>query len=649
MANYRLKLGTDFDLSPKQIEILERNKDTLVRALPGSGKTTILTLKIKNLLLDDPRLNKLCCISYTNVNVEDLETSCSLILDREQMKKIDFLTFHSFCLQYILTPFSYLYRSNKGLRPYKKIFNFSEHGSDLIEYLRENDVDISEIQKIADTEKIYYNLKFLNNTWKPVSSAHKVTTVGKYLSFLNSRRLIDFNLINLLSLFIVQENPVVRRALNKSIDWMFIDEFQDVSEIQCKIIEALSKSRMKKDSETKWFMVGDPNQSIYGFAGANPRSMYDMRNFFKQLHDGEECEIKLDKSHRCSDEVFDYAKKNYNFVLKKVKDSQMVQRLPDKDIVGYLEDLEIAENLRGNGDDGKVITKTSLSAVAVSEIVNLKLNELLEQQVCCIGVYSYHSIDVYKQYMLHDNTNEGDGFSLYAELYRDYEDRYGFKYFSLFVRYLTLKHHFYNNRLKYQRTLEKFIYSLGLLLSDKLNVDVQSQILSSITVDAIEITSPLAPTSTIFDEFIGFTERLVTSLSNNLELTNGVESTFSVISESDKIEKISAVAEPTLANFIAYITRSNPEKLTFEIKHIHKIKGLEYEQVIVQKIEDLPHKSNYGVHFSIFGTGQFQANAGHIYDYIQELNKLYVMLTRPRKNLYIIKNQNKQSYFLATQ
>ena len=91
MANYRLKLGTDFDLSPKQIEILERNKDTLVRALPGSGKTTILTLKIKNLLIDDPRLNKLCCISYTNVNVEDLETSCSLILDTEQMKKIDFL------------------------------------------------------------------------------------------------------------------------------------------------------------------------------------------------------------------------------------------------------------------------------------------------------------------------------------------------------------------------------------------------------------------------------------------------------------------------------------------------------------------------------------------------------------------------------
>lgn len=647
MANYRLKLGTDFDLSPKQIEILERNKDTLVRALPGSGKTTILTLKIKNLLLDNPRLSKLCCISYTNVNVEDLEASCSLILDSEQIKKIDFLTFHSFCLQFILTPFSYLYRSSKGLRPYKKIFNFGEHGSDLIGHLREKGVEASEIQKIVDTEKIYYNLKFLNNSWNPVSSTHKVATIVKYLSFLNSRRLIDFNLISLLSLFIVQQNPVVRRVLNKSIDWMFIDEFQDVSEIQCKIIEALSKSRMKKNSETKWFMVGDPNQSIYGFAGANPRSMYDMRNFFKKLHDGEECEIKLDKSHRCSDEVFEFARNNYNYVLRKIKNSQLVQHLPDKEIVGYLEDLEISDDLQGNGGAGKVIIKTSLSGV--SEIVSLKLNELLEQEVCCIGVYSYHSIDVYKQYMLHDSANDGDGFSLYAELYKDYEDRYGFKYFSLFTRYLILKHHFHNNRLKYQKSLEKFIYSLSLLLSDKLNIDIQTQELSIITVDAIEIISPLNPDSTVFDEFVSFNRRLVESLNNTLELNDEERSLFATLSEADKIDKISSVTEPLLSNFISYITRSNPEKLTFEIKHIHKIKGLEYEQVIVQKIEDLPHKSNYGVHFTIFGTGHFKANADHIYDYVQELNKLYVMLTRPRKNLYIIKNQYKQSHFLAAQ
>lgn len=642
MVNYRIKLGINFDLSTKQVEILERNKDTLVRALPGSGKTTILTLKIKNLLLDNPRIDKMCCISYTNVNVEDLESSCSLLLDNEQIRKTDFLTFHSFCLHYILAPFSYLYRNKKGLRPYKKIFDFIEHGTDLVCNLRENGIKELEVQEIIKKQKIYYNLKYSNDSWKPISNTLEVNSIAKYLNFLNSRRLIDFNLINLLSLFIIQENPVVRRVLNKSIDWFFIDEFQDVSEIQCKIIESLSESRINKDLETKWFMVGDPNQSIYGFAGANPRSMYDMRNFFNQQHGGDECEIKLDKSHRCSDEVFEYAKQNYNSVLHRINNSALVQQLPNKEIVGYLEDLEISDDLRGNGENGKVISKTSLSAVA--EIVNLKLNELFEQEVCCIGVYSFHSIDVYKQYMLHGNPDSGDKFSLYAELYKDYEDRYGFKYFFLFIRYLTLKHHFYSNRLKYQKSLEKFIYSLNLLISDKLNIETLSQTLSRITVDSIDITSSLNTNNTVFNEFNEFTERLVESLNDNLEIADLKKPILSCLSETDRT--INDVSEPTLGNFISYITRPNPENMTFEIKHIHKIKGLEYEHVIVQRAEDLPHQSNNAVHGAIFGTRHFQATASHVYDYIQELNKLYVMLTRPRKNLYIIKNQNKRCYFL---
>lgn len=644
MVNYRTKLEIDFDLSPKQIEILERSKDTLVRALPGSGKTTILTLKIKKLLLDNPRINKVCCISYTNVNVEDLENSCSRMLTPELLDKVEFLTFHSFCLQYILRPFSYLYRNSKGLRPYKKIFNFNEHGTLLINYLKDNSIKDSEISTISEGQRIYYNLKFINNSWKPVSSSHEVSTVAKYLSFLNSHKLIDFNLINLLSLFIIQENSTVRKVLNKAIDWFFIDEFQDVSEIQCKIIEELSSSRVNEKSETKWFMVGDPNQSIYGFAGANPRSMYDMRNFFNNLHSGEDCEIKLEKSHRCSDEVFEFAKKNYNEVLTKMKNSTSIQGLHNQEIVGYLDDLGISEGLQGNGGDGCVIVKTTISAV--TEIVNLKFNELLDQEVCCIGISRFNSIDVYKQYMLHDNLDDGESFSIYAELYKDYEDKYGFKYFSLFVRYLIMKHHFYNNRLKYAKSLDKFVYSLNLLLAEKLSTETSTQTLASITVDTIDLVLPLNVESVVFSEFVNFTERLVSSLKVNLELAENENSIFTAISEADKIGDLSNTIEPKIGDFVSYITRSNTEKLAFEIKHIHKIKGLEYEQVIVQRIEDLPHKSNSNIHWSIFGTRQYQPSTDEIYDYIQELNKLYVMLTRPRKNLYIIRNQNKQCPFL---
>jgi superfamily I DNA/RNA helicase len=644
MVNYKIKLGIDFDLSPKQIEIIERDQDTLVRALPGSGKTTILTLKIKNLLLDNPHINKICCISYTNVNVEDLEDSCSKILKPELLTKVEFLTFHSFCLQYVLQPFSYLYKSSKGLRPYKTIFNFQEHGQLLIDHLKKHNIEESEINKILESGKIYYNLKLVNGSWKPVSNAHEIPTIASYLNFLSTQKLIDFNLINLLSLFIIQENRIVRRALNRSIDWIFIDEFQDVSEIQCKIIEELSASRGEKKNEVKWFMVGDPNQSIYGFAGANPRSMYDMKAFFNKLHKNADCEIKLEKTHRCSNEVFNFARKNYNEVLNQIKRSGPIQNLNNQEIVGYLDDLEISDDLQGSGGDGKVIIKSTISSV--SEIVNLKFNELLNEEVCCIGINRFNSIDVYKQYKLHDTTDSGNNFSLYSEIYKDYEDKYGFKYFSLFIKYLVLKYDFYNNRLKYPKALEKYVYSLQSLTFDKLNYEISNNALLRITVDSTDLSISLDVDKPIFDEFVSFSERLVSSLKSNLSLNQNQQSVFVSISESDKMDSLTGITEPKLEGFLQYITRSNTEKLTFEIKYIHKIKGLEYEQVIVQKIEDLPHKSNYGLHSAIFWGKTYQANIGEIYDYIQELNKLYVMITRPRKNLYIIKNQNKQYPFL---
>lgn len=644
MVDYRIKLGTNFDLSTKQIETLERDKDTIVRALPGSGKTTILTLKIKNLLIDNPLINKICCISYTNVNVEDLEISCAQIINSQELNKVEFLTFHSFCLQYVLRPYSYLYKSSKGLRPYRKIFNFSEHGTALTDYLKEQNVDTDEISKISDGQKLFYNLKFIEGSWKPVSSSHKSATVAKYLKFLNLHKLIDFNLINLLSLFIIQENHTVRRALNKAIEWIFIDEFQDISEIQCKIIEALSSSRINEKLETKWFVVGDPNQSIYGFAGANPRSMYDMKIFFNNLHKGENCEIKLETSHRCSDEVFEFTKNNYNQVLNKIKSSPSIRNLQNKSITDYLNDLEISDSLHGNGSDGRVIIKTTISAV--SEIMNLKFSELLDQEVCCIGINKYNSIDVYKQYMLHDSANGGEGFSLYAEIYQDYEEKFGFKYFSLFTKYLILKYHFYNNRLKYSRSLDRFMYSLESLVSEKLNSEISKNALLIIAVDSINVQVPLDSNETVFDEFMIFCNRLTVSLRLNLALTVDQQSIFVSISDTDRMSSLTDIPEPKLEGFLQYITRSRSENLTFEIKHIHKIKGLEYEQVIVQRIEDLPHKSNYGLHGAIFWGKTYQTSIGEIYDYIQELNKLYVMITRPRKNLYIIKNQNKQYHFL---
>lgn len=645
MVDYRIKLGIDFDLSQKQTEILQRDKDTLVRAVPGSGKTTILTLKIKKLLLDNPDICKICCISYTNINVEDLENSCSKMISDDLLKKIEFLTFHRFCRQYILEPFSYLYRSNKGLRPYKKMFNYKEHGTALIDFLKTNNAPENDIASITNSESIYYNFKLFNGIWRPVTNALHLNTVIDYLRFLNENKLTDFNLINLLSLFIVKENNFVKRALNKSIDWIFIDEFQDVSDIQCKIIEEI-KSNTISENELKWFMVGDPNQSIYGFAGANPRSMFDIRNIFNKINKNyDDCEIKLDKTHRCSDKVFTFARNIYNQVVNKIKDCPAIKNLNNGDIIEYLEDLQISNEVIGNGNTGNVFVKSTLTEI--DEIVNLKITELLNDEVCCIGIYKFNSIDVYKQYKSQNISNAGDSFAIYAEINKDFEDKYGFKYFSLFICYLTIKNDFYNNRIRFTKSIKKFVYSINQLISEKIEQsEINENIILNILIESTNFNSKLNPESNIFDEFLCFTDKLISSFKINLNLNDQQKNIFQKPSEEDRIAN---VPESTLQGFIDFITNAKKEKLSFEIKHIHKIKGLEYDQVILQKIESLPHKAHGNLNGAVFYGTRYIPKADEIYDYVQELNKLYVMLTRAKKNLYIVINKNKKPIFLDIQ
>jgi len=639
MVNYRTKLNIDFDLSEAQIKVLEQNEDTIVRAVPGSGKTTILTLKIKNLLQDNFSINQVCCISYSNVNVDDLEKSCTKRITKDLIDKINFLTFHKFCLDYILIPFSYLYRSKMGLRAYKEIFNYKEHGETLIKYLSERKISAKDIKIIAKTEKIFYNFKFNNskNNWEPISNSFEQATLISYLNFLNANKLIDFNLISLLSLFILQENEFIRSALNKSIDWIFIDEFQDVSEIQCKIIESIRKSRTTNSNELKWFLVGDPNQSIYGFAGANPRSMYDMREIFNSLNNCN-CEIKLYKTHRCSENVFNYARKNYNRVLEIIKNSDAVKSIQSPSIIDYINDLFISEHIECGHDNGKVIFKNTLGSVA--EILNLKFSELIDDEVCCVGVTRYNSIEVYRQYKLQLFIDEGEDFGIYSDLYRDYEDKYGFKYFSLFIGYLMLKNDFYNNRIKFHSSTNKYLYLLKQFISDKIAEEkITPEKLSNILAVSTSLMNNLNVNHSVSFEFFKFSENLVSALN---EYFPDYSNAFMVINSKNKITNFYNINEPTIGGFLKFALRGGKDKITFEIKHIHKIKGLEYEQVIVQKLQDLPYDSDSNkIHQWIFHNKQDIIGINDFYEYIQEINKLYVMLTRSKKNLYIVMDGGK--------
>ncbi|KKP93151.1 MAG: hypothetical protein US25_C0052G0001 [Candidatus Moranbacteria bacterium GW2011_GWE1_36_7] len=325
-----------------------------------------------------------------------------------------------------------------------------------------------------------------------------------------------------------------------------------------------------------------------------------------------------------------------------IKNSPSIKKLNNGDIIEYLEDLQISNEVIGNEDTGNVFVKSTLTEV--DEIVNLKIKELINDEVCCIGIYKFNSIDVYRQYKTQNISDDSDSFAMYAELYKDYEEKFGFKYFSLFICYLTFKNDLYNNRINFSKSISRFKYSLEQLISEKVEMsEIDSDLLLCTLIEASNITTILRPDTNVFDEFLQFTDRLIPSLVKNFNLNEKQKNIFQYPAREGKI---GGVTEPTLQGFINFITNSKKEKLTFEIKHIHKIKGLEYDQVILQKIEDLPHKTHSNFNNAVYFGKLYQPTTAEIYNYIQELNKLYVMLTRAKKNLYIVINKNRKPIFL---
>ncbi len=609
---YKKLLEINENLTNKQIDLLLRNnKDTIIRAIPGSGKTTILILKIKQLLIEHPEIQKIQCISYTNVTVDAIRKKCIELLPIKLINKVEFSTFHSFCFNNILKPFNYLFYS-KGMRIYNNIFNWEEHGENLIHYLNTINIikrDSSFLSNLKINKRIDYNI-YMQSDYK--IDLKKMQTNGEnpyicyYWKFLKLNYLIDFNLINYFSLRLIRENELIRTAINHSYDYIFIDEFQDVSEIQSKIIEEIVLNRKKY--YVKWILIGDPNQSIYRFAGANIKSMFQINTFF-QNQNKENCEIILSDSFRCSDKVFNFSRDVYNSNLKCYIGN--INQTSQKELYSFLEYLFVDNQAKGH--QNKSVIKE------ISKQINLN------QGICFIGSDKYESLDTYKNYK--ENLIELFKDSQYINfenfLY-NFKAKYGYRFIKLFTLYLIVKYDFYNNLHEYQRSLSNFIYHFEKIQKEEFS-DKSSNLIDFSKI--LNLEAPLTDSTNIFDEFNYFHQNLC-------------EMFFLPITELKSLEKFNTVVN--FKDFIIFLKSQRVKSNFIEIKHLHAIKGLEYNEVVL-KTDKIPYKSQCeSVKLLLKNTtkNNITLQEDAVLSCVEELNKLYVMMTRSKSNLYIIDDKS---------
>lgn len=279
-------------LNSEQEEAIKETESVLLIACPGSGKTRTLTYKIAYELGKlTSKKEFIIAITYTNNAADEIKERVELL--GVDINQLWIGTIHSFCLEWILRPYHlYLDELKNGFRV------INSHESEAI---------FSELCKPYIHQKITYwdcgilaKPDFFNMTCLDKSKHDSLMVIiGKYFEILQQNNQIDFEQILFYAYQLLKKKPIVCSILCNLFPFILIDEYQDTKEIQYHII---SKILSANSGNSKTFIVGDPNQSIYDSLGGYPIDKSDL-----ELLLGFELKLMgLTKNYRSSEKIINY-------------------------------------------------------------------------------------------------------------------------------------------------------------------------------------------------------------------------------------------------------------------------------------------------------------------------------------------------------
>ncbi|EGQ2944746.1 ATP-dependent helicase [Staphylococcus pseudintermedius] len=245
-----------------QLTAFYSNDSTVVKAGPGSGKTTVLTLKMMRLLNGKIKYPRgLACLTF---NREAVKEFTQRLLDLGYVKRSNvFLgTVHAFCIAEVIAPYAHLY--NYNIPTPLKIVSEKERTqlfNDIVSNLGYNH-DLVNLIKM-DKERTLNVDGFSSIKVEPYDIALKVAK--EFEKQLHAMGMVDFIDIVKYATLLIQKEQYVRKCIEAKFPWILIDEYQDLGRPLHEMMLSLFYH-----TNIKIFVVGDPDQSIYGFTGAKP-------------------------------------------------------------------------------------------------------------------------------------------------------------------------------------------------------------------------------------------------------------------------------------------------------------------------------------------------------------------------------------------
>lgn len=331
----------------------------LVIAGPGSGKTTVLTARIRN-LIEEYSVNpaNILVITFTKAAANEMKSRFNNMMGRST--NVTFGTFHAVFFMILRAAYNYsvdsIIKEDVRQNIIKQAIERSRlEPDDLNEMVSNITGEISRVKTETIDINAYYSASCPEEEFRDIYKY--------YVKTLKKMRLIDFDDMLLYCHELLTTRRDILAKWQQKYQYILIDEFQDINKIQYDIIKLLAKP------QDNLFIVGDDDQSIYGFRGSKPEIML---NFDKDYPDTDK--VILDTNYRSTGNIVSAAGKV--IAHNKVRFAKNINTVNDPgdkvDIIEFNTQAEeyekIIDNIRkesasgGNYSDNAVLFRTNSTA-----------------------------------------------------------------------------------------------------------------------------------------------------------------------------------------------------------------------------------------------------------------------------------------------
>lgn len=285
-------------LNPEQQAAVEHTEGPLlVLAGAGTGKTRVITARIGHLLRNGILPEQVLAMTFTNKAAREMRERISEMVGKERAGFITMGTFHSFCARLLRR-----HGEVVGLPPKFTICDSADQLATVRAALRELRVGEEKMKPSTALSRISL---WKNQLVNPEQAANMegddqdelvARAYRKYEASLRRSRVVDFDDLLLMTLQVMREDEGLRDRLQDQFRYLLVDEYQDTNGPQYEILRILSSTHRNL------CVVGDDDQSIYGWRGADVRKILRFDQDFPEAK-----VVRLETNYRCTPEILEAA------------------------------------------------------------------------------------------------------------------------------------------------------------------------------------------------------------------------------------------------------------------------------------------------------------------------------------------------------